>query len=423
MATAQPTAAEEWRINWLLVASAMAGISFGTIPTATLGLFMEPLQGEFGWSRTEISAGLTLFAIVSLPLTPFAGVLVDKVGARRVAIPGLALSGLMFAAFGLIGDSIAQWLTVWFGYTLASLLTRTLVWNSAVSGAFSTSRGFAIAVLLCGTALASAIAPSVTHALIEGYGWRGAYAGLGIGWGGIALLLVTLFLNDRRGGPKDPNAATRAPPPARVGLTVPQALRNPILYRIAVAMFIQAVMGAAVLVHLVPMLTAGGLSRAEAAGIAAVLGIASLTGKLVTGWLTDRYTGSLIPVTVFAGPALAYTLLLQAGGSTPLITVAIAVLGYCSGAALHQTTYLTTRYGGLRSFGTIFGFISSLMAFAGGIGPLVGGAIYDSTGSYTLLLMGGIPLAIMAGIAVFGLGPFPVFAQADTVRDEGAVFS
>src|SRR5262245_14934745 len=96
------TAGQEWRAYGLIVLSAMIGVSMGTVPTSTLGMFMEPLQREFGWSRTEISYGLSVFAIVGLPLAPMGGLLVDKFGARRIAIPGLVFSGAIFACFSLM---------------------------------------------------------------------------------------------------------------------------------------------------------------------------------------------------------------------------------------------------------------------------------------------------------------------------------
>jgi MFS family permease len=406
------TAGQEWRRYGPMVLSAMIGVSVGTIPTATLGLFMAPLQNEFGWSRTEISLGLTIFALIGLPLAPLGGVLVDRFGARRIAVPGVALSAATFAGFSLLSGAYLEWLLFWVLYTLASIGTRTLVWNSAVSAAFTASRGLAIAVLLCGTALATSFAPSAAHWLIERWGWRAGYIGLGLGWGGLALLLVVLFFRDRRSRAR---TATPSPRPAAerplLGLTVKEALRTLKLYRIAIAIFLQATMGAAIMVHLVPMLTADGLSRAEAAGMAVFVGGGSVVGKLATGWLIDRFAGSLIPVACFSGPALAYLIMLQSAGSALLLSCAVLLLGYCSGASLQLATYLTTRYAGMRNFGTIFGLISSFMALSAGVGPPLAGAIFDSTGNYTLLLILGIPIALVAGLCVFRLGPYPKFEQ------------
>ena len=92
-----------------------------------------------------------------------------------------------------------------------------------------------------------------------------------------------------------------------------------------------------------------------------------------------------------------------------LLPVGVVLMGYCSGGCLQLATYLTTRYAGLANFGAIFGVISSLLALSSGIGPPMAGRIFDMTGSYDLLLIAGIPAALLAGAAVFKLGPYPEY--------------
>lgn len=409
--SSRPIADGEWYQNWPMVLAAMIGVSFVSVAPATLGLFMAPLQAEFGWSRTEISAGMTIFALVSLPLMPVAGALVDRFGSRHVALTGLVLSSFAFAAFGLLGGSLFQWFAMWVALTLASLLIGLLVWTSAVSGVFKSNRGLALALVLCGAALAQTLAPIIARWLIDDLGWRVAYFGIAAGWGGLAFLMVFCMFRDRR-----PivvaHAHKDAAPPAQTagGLSVKEALRRPVMCRLAFATFLQTFLSAAALVHLVPLLTSSGLSRSEAASLAALLGIASVAGKLLTGYLLDRIRGSWLPVVCYSGPGLAYLMLLEGAGSLPLLSLAIFVLGYTGGASLQLTTYLTTRYVGLRNFGKIFGIISMLLALGGGLGPLVAGAVFDAFASYEPLLIGGIFGGVIAGLCTLRLGPYPDFS-------------
>jgi predicted MFS family arabinose efflux permease len=197
-----------------------------------------------------------------------------------------------------------QWLLLWVVYTLASLMTRSLVWSSSISAAFTKSRGLAIAVMLCGTAIATALGPTVTRLLIAEWGWRGGYIGLGLGWAGFAFVLALLFFRDVR----RPMASTTGPAHAADtsvpgGLTMHEAVRSLTMQRLALAIFIQAVMGTAIIVHIVPMLTSDGLSLAQATTVAALLGVASLTGKLLTGWLIDRFGAGLAAEPRLWGPA------------------------------------------------------------------------------------------------------------------------
>jgi predicted MFS family arabinose efflux permease len=293
-------------------------------------------------------------------------------------------------------------------FSLFKILTNTPVWATAVSGAFSVSRGLAIAILLSGLSLAQTISPILARMLIDGYGWRGAYVGLALGWGGFTLLLAWLFFHDTFG------KRARSVPGGTVqllpgGLTLPQALRDSRMQRITFAICVQAVMGAAAMSHLVPILEWSGTSRANAAAIAALLGIASISGKLVVGWLADLVRRSFLPAACFALPGLGYLLLLQGAGSSLLLSAGVFIVGFGSGAAYHMTTFLTVQYSGLQHNGKIFGALVGMLGLGGGIGPLIAGILFDLTDSYYHLLMAGLPLALIAGAALLTLGPYPVF--------------
>lgn len=403
-------AAQEWRRHWLLVLSALAGLTVATLPTATLGMFMQPLADDFGWSRTRVTAGLTLFALVSMPLIPFAGVLIDRFGPRRIGVPGLLVCGACFAAFGLMSGPYWQWIALWLIYTVASLTICMVVWTSAVSHAFTASRGLALAMVLCGSPIATGVAPTVIRLLMAEWGWRGAYIGMGAGWVGLAFVLALLFFHDARRPVAATSSGDAAPQELPGGLTLGQAMRSGRILRIGFALFVASLLGSGLLVHIVPLLGAKGLTLAEATTMAAIFGGMAIIGKLLTGWLVDRVSGSLLPVLGYAGPAMGYVLLLQGSSTAGMVTLAMVVLGYCAGASLQLGTYLTTRYAGLRNFGAIFGVFSSLMGVGGGLGPLIAGGIFDATGGYAPMLAGSIPLAIAAGLAVFRLGPYPEFA-------------
>ena len=421
MATAPFTARQEWQRHGPMAFAGMLGLSFGTLASTSLGVFMTPLEEEFGWSRAQISSALTIAAVVSTPLSPISGALADRFGARRIAIPGLMLGMLAIAAISLVSASIYSWLFAWFCLSLVTMLIKTPVWASAVSGAFSASRGLAIAIVLSGVGLAQSLSPTIARLLIDSFGWRGGYIGLAFGWGGIALLAVWLFFHDMsaRRAKAAPGSAERLRPG---GLTLRQALRDSRMQRITFAISVQAVIGAAGLAHLVPILEWSGISRAGAAGIAAIYGMASIGGKLVIGWLADLVRRSFLPAACFALPGLGYVLLWQAAGSTALLSAGVFLIGLGSGAAYHMTTFLTAQYGGVRHNGKIFGLMAGLLGLAGGIGPLIAGLIFDATGSYTELLAAGLPLSLLAGAAVLTLGPYPVFEAVaeDEDADAGA---
>lgn len=419
MSKGKDSSPSEWKLHWPLLLAATFGVSFGGIPVSTLGLFMEPLRNEFGWSSTTISLSMTVFAFIVTPLTPFAGALVDKYGARAVAIPGLLLCGLAFSAFSLSNGVVALWIGMWVAYSLASLLIRTMVWNPPVATAFVANRGVAMAIMLSGMSVASATTPLLTHTLIAELGWRMTYVVLGLGWTGIALALVIPFfrVTPRRVAPKGDAPAHEEDAPRLVpgGLTLREAVRNVTMIRIAIATFLASLIGAAWGVHFVPIYRSFGAEPAFAASLAIVAGGWAIASRLITGAIMDRFRSGLVPCVVLASPALAYALLLLGGGGTAVLILVASIVGFGGGATLYMIVYLTTQYGGLRHFGKIYGTVSIMTGLSAGVGPITAGIIVDTTGNYELFLMLGIPVFIVAGLLVAGLGPFPAF-EPETVE-------
>lgn len=409
--TVERTAVQEWKAHWPLVLTAMMGLSFGTIMSLSLGLFMGPLEQEFGWSRAQISIGMTIAAMVSTPLSPFGGALVDRFGTRRVALPGIAAAGLAVAAFSLATGQYWQWIALWVLYSLCALPIRQTLWNSAVSNAFEKSRGMALAIMLCGLGIGQGVTPIIAHELIAHFGWRTAYAGLGLGWGALVLALLIPFFHDARPRSVPTAQPGTAPSQTLPGLTMRQALRNRQVLSIGLAMLLQAAVGGAFIIHMVPILIWKGIGTGNAAAMAGLVGLASLFGKIISGWIADRSRSGFLPFSAYGGPALAYFLIWQSDGSLWMITAAVLVSGYCNGALAQLTAYLLSRYAGLANYGKIFGLIASFMSLGAGIGPYLAGRLYDDTHSYELLLLLGMPLALVAGLLVAFLGAYPVFTK------------
>ena len=410
MDTSEKTAGQEWREGWRLVLACSLAVSWVAAPTTSLTLFIEPLQKAFGWGRGDISAGLFVYSIVSVFLVPFAGALADKYGTRTIALPGLLLNGLAYAAFGLMTPSLWHWFAAWVLYTITQLMIGTYIWNGAVSAAFARSRGLAIAVVMGGIAIGQFVAPLLVRPLLEHFGWRAAFGTLGIGWTCIACLVAIFFFHDPRGrGSARAQASGAMAAVSKGGLTFAEALSSVRFLRIALAILLQGLVVSGVLVHLVPLLRSAQVSLAEATTMVALTGVAAWLGQLVTGWLADRVTSTVVPVSCFLLPALAYAILLHAQGSLGAFWAAAMLAGFASGACINITTYLTSRYVGLDHFGKIYGVISSCMRVGAGFGPFIAGMVFDRTGSYDAYLTFGIVLACLASLAVFRLGSYPTF--------------
>ncbi|HMP57660.1 MAG TPA: MFS transporter, partial [Novosphingobium sp.] len=131
---------------------------------------------------------------------------------------------------------------------------------------------------------------------------------------------------------------------------------------------LQAAIGGAFLVHVVPLLGWAGVPRSEAAWLAGLIGFGSFASKFVCGWLADRFSSGLIPFVAFCLPGIGYGLVEFGRDHDLLIALAVLCVGLGSGGSIHMTNYLLSRHVGLASFGKVFGFIASGMSVGSAIG-------------------------------------------------------
>ena len=412
---ATPVAQHEWRDGWKLVLAASFGFSFFSIMMAATGLFMEPLGKEFGWSRTLLSSGPSIATIMTAILGPFFGVLIDRYGSRKLALPGIIATIASVCTFGLVNGEQWQWITLWFIFGLVSVTIKSTIWTAAVVGVFEKSRGLALGLTLSGTAVAQAVIPPLGNYLITEFGWRLAFVWLGLGWGGITFLLVWLFLFDVHSRKAKMVAITNIEAEGAVdlkGLTVKQAVRDRALWQLAFSNFIVMTMTMGLTIHLFPILTEAGISREKAALLTAFSGVAAIVGKLVTGYLLDRYRPNWVGGLTLAAAAGAFALLIDDISSPTLIVVALIINGYAAGTKTHITGFLTAGYSGMKNFGAIYGFMSALMALASGVGPLLAGYAYDSSGGYGPFLILGAIGCLIGGLLVITLPKAPSWTEA-----------
>lgn len=407
-------AAAEWRAHWPVVLAACAGYAASTIITYSSSLFIQPLQDEFGWSRAQAMSGHSVAAIAGVLFAPLTGLFVDRFGPRRIGVAAVLAICVATALLGLAGPDIWTWRLLWVPLAFAIILIQPSVWTAAVTSLFAAGRGLALAVMLCGGSIASIVTPPLTYFLIENYGWRLAWSGLGIFWGVIALPLVWCFFTSARDKARTaaitaPDIATRVPRPS---------IRDSGMLSIR---YLQLLLGAVLIasvvvtlaVSVVPILSASGIDRAQAAGIASLLGVSAIVGRLTIGALLDRINGRFLAALCVSLPIIGISILLSAPGSSAAAAIAVLVFGFSLGAELDVIAYLTSRYFRTENFGFLFGTIGGFLGLASGNMPVALNAVFDATGSYTPALWAAIPICTVAAILFLLLGPYPDIGNTD----------
>ena len=409
------TAATEWRAHWTVVLAAAAGVSLSAVSVSSLGVMMEPIEQEFGWSRTQISLGTSLVSFMAVLLATAVGLAIDRLGARFVGIVAAALMCAGVSLMSAVAGELWQWWSLWLVVGLAASAMPT-VWLLPVTSLFQSGRGLAVAITLCGSGISTSLIPIVANALLAEYGWRGAYLGLGAIWAAVVLPLVLLFF---RSAPKAPVAPSRTaeealePMAPLPGLTAREGFASPKFYKLALAAFLSMSAGVALILNLVPVLRYTGLTPANAAAVAGVIGLATIVGRIAGGWLMDRMSAGTIAALSSAGAIALPALLLIAPGSVMAATAGVAIYGLLGGAKVPAVAYLASRHFGARAFGTLYGATNTAIALGVGLGPLAANYVYDLTKSYTPVMWTAVPFLAIAALLYLSLGPYPDFTKQE----------
>jgi sugar phosphate permease len=356
------------------------------------GLLVEPLTEEFGWSRAAVSIGFSLRTEVGGIAAPLVGVLVDRVGVRR-----LTAVGIVIVAIGFVLLSRVQSLP---GFYAAILIIA--VGMSATGGAnaatiiakwFRRYRGRALGLMTFGGGLGG-LAAIVFAKLIDEFGWRDALVAVGI----LQLILcvpLALSLRDRpedlglRVDGDEAEDATLASPAgplpvaaSRFELTGAEALRSTLFWKVALTFALSNFATTAIIVHQIPFLVEQvGATKAFAAASVTIMTAISLPARLAFGTAADRYSKALLTAVALVCTASGLALFSTVHETWQLAYV-LPFFGIGFGAAVPLRAAMQAEYFGLKAFGAIQGMLFTASTAGAFCGPLLAGFLYDSTSDY-----------------------------------------
>jgi MFS family permease len=399
----------EWRRYGPMLVPSLAGVTLAAVHGYSLGVMMAPLEAEYGWTRAQISAGPLVASTIALFAAPLGGLGVDRFGPRRIAIIGVVLfcSALAFASTA--GPDIASWWLRWALLGIANMFIMPVVWTAAINSVFDVNRGKALALALCGTGLGAAIVPPFANALVEAGGWRHAYVTLAWLSALIVLPLILLLFRsrlDQRGGR---GRAGSEAGEALSGLSAREGFASPSFLKLATAIFIFGVSTIALTTNAVPVLRAKGFDAGDAAGLAGLIGLGSLCGRLFGGILLDYFDARKVAAASVTVPVLTAVLLIALPGMAGPAMAGCFMLGLALGTEVDACAYLASRHFGMRSFGSLFGAINGLLIFGSGMAPVVANFVYDMTKSYDPALWALMPMCLASGMLFLSLGRYPDF--------------
>ena len=386
------------------------------------GVFMKPVTLALHWTKVEYSSAFTVMMGTGLIVGPIAGRIIDRVGARRVALCGIFPFVMAFSALGLANGNIWQWWLLAMGMALTTGLVGTTVWITPVVRRFDKARGIALAFSLAGMGVASTLGPLLAATFITWVGWRLAFSGIAIVWAIPSTLLTWHWFFDQRAA-ADQTASGDGVPVGKVDLPVDSQkadlgaiFRSPQFLAIVAAGSLFSCLSYATAVHLVPMMEQNGLGLAKAASIAGTAGFFAIVGRISVGFALDRFATRSVSLVVFGSPILVALLLLNAHGALVASLFAAAVFGLVNGAETDVIAYLVAQRFSRASFASTYSVIGSVISTSASLGPLLAAVIADRFGSYTPFLILIIPVSFVTTTMIWFSTSSPIQGATPTAR-------
>jgi MFS family permease len=378
-------------------------IGYSVLIPYTFGLFLKPLSGSFGWKRDRISIALGCAAVTAALCSPLIGRLLDRYGPKRIILPCIAVFGLGFASLSLLTPSLTHFYLVFILLGLAGNGTTQLAYSRAVSTWFFEQRGMALSLIAAGAGVGAMALPLLAAWLIQKHGWRAAYGVLGVLVLAVSLPLTSLLVRER-----GQTGQTKRIPGAEENALLSSIRTRPFLLLVLSILFYSVTFNG-VISHLAALLTDRGLSLKISAQALSLLGACGLAGRLITGYMLDRFFGVRVSIVFFLATVVGVFFLSQ--GTAPAAFFGVAMIGFAAGGESDITPYLLSRYFTLRRFSTLYGLAWTAYALGTALGPVFMGRLFTSTGGYQSwgIQLLAIPTLVSAVLMVM-MPPYPALA-------------
>lgn len=466
----------EWARGWPIVLSSLIGIALclSPLPYWALIVIGSELGKEFGWSREIITAGFLYMTAGVLVGAPIAGQLVDKFGARKVLLPSIVALSVGVCSFSLMTDNPVVFYTIFFFTAFFGSATLPITWSKAIVNNFDRHRGLALGIALTGTGLYGFLAPTYIQSFINSVGWRGAYVAVGVLPIIFSLPLAFFLFRDRKeeaalsasgtqtgflktytkgfvvafvlfammtwiittqgpvwvialmvvflaaylifvfaGSGNEVHAASDLP-----GLSLRETFQN---YRFWVIFFAFLLLGAVVsgiIANSKYILLDKGYSDVTATGFftgAGLIGLSTLMGRLIGGWLVDHFWAPMIAFIFMSVPAIGCYILMQNYG-VGVNAVALILVGLAAGVEFDMMAYFTSRYFGMKSYGRIYGLVYAAFGLGSGTSPVIFNILRGDDTDYARVLSIAAFGFIIGGAMLLTLGKYRDFGEGARVH-------
>jgi len=395
------------RRGGLLIGAAFVTFAISAALMHSYAVFLVAFLEEFRWSRAETSLAYSVSAFVSGASAPFVGVLVDRLGPRRLVLLG---GGVL--ALGLLGSAYvhALWqLIVLYGVlmTVGANCLGLVVFVPILSRRFVSNRGLAISIVQSANGFARAVSAPVAQILISTIGWRHAYLAQAALMAALIWPLAALFRRDEAPAPVAPPSASSgasgaAGLPARPDWTLADAVATPHFWLLFTVYLCTGLGSFFVSLHQLAFAVDVGFDKLYAASVLGLGALLSVAGTIVTGTLSDYIGRELSAVLAYGVSIIGVicALFITGPDHTWLLWIHACFFGLTWGARGPAVTAKTADLFPGPNLGAILGVITVGTGIGSAVGAWGAGWIFDVSGSYRLAFLASIA-SYLVGCAAF----------------------
>jgi MFS transporter, OFA family, oxalate/formate antiporter len=379
--------------RWLpVVGGILMNLALGSL--YAWSVFVLPLEREFGWRRADTSWVYTI-AIVTFALTfVAAGRIQDLKGPKICAfLGGLLVSGGFFLSsytssllFLYVAFGVVVGLGNGFGY--ATPIPVASKW-------FPDKRGLVVGLMVGGYGAGSALLGPLAIRLISSVGWRPRFQILGVVFF-VMTMIGTALLRNPPAGYRPPNWQPPSGIVASVDYRTAEMLATPTFYLMWVAYCLGTTAGQMAISQLVPFAGSAGLGGLAATLVLPVSALGNAGGRILSGWMSDRFGRLPTLKTMILISAAAMPALVLWREQPALFFILVAVVYWCYGTQLSVFASTTADFYGTRSLGLNYGVLFTAWGAAGILGPAIAGRAFDRFGDYRVAFFSAGVLALVA---------------------------
>lgn len=396
-----------------LVAATSFFALFSIVGLSLYGLpfFYDFMVTDFGWSRARVTSGNAISKLLVGPLFGFlAGWIIDRFGPRRMMMSGILMAGMALVMLSYMTSLWMFYLAYLFsalGYVCGGPLPNQVL----ISRWFDTSRGRAMGFAYIGIGIGGAVVPWLALPLIEGMGWQPALRVIGFIIIGLSLPLA-FFVKD---APPSFQGGSKTAPM----VPVRSVLSNRYFYLLAIGSMcsIAAVGGTNQNLKLFLSLDVA-FTQEHIKNVVSLILASSIIGRLLMGWLADRFPRKHVMLLIYLIVASAIPLLFAADRPGMIYLFAV-VFGIGLGGDYMIIPLMAADLFGVRVLGRVMGIILTADGVAEATAPMLVGYLRDTGGDYTMGFYTLIALALAGAAAILFL-PKERVAYAEPVEADMA---